>query len=152
MVFVCVWECVCVCVLGCVCVNVYRCVCVCVRLLVRLRVCACGCGGVGGAGAGSCAWAVCLLGRGGVGAKVQIGCAGTRMEMQPRGGSLGWRAHAKGGGCRVPAHLFGRVGVGPAVEQQAHHLEVAFLGGHVQASDAILPAARAEKREGWGDG
>ncbi len=42
-------------------------------------------------------------------------------------------------------HLFCRVGVGPAVEQQAHHLEVAVQGGIVEAREAVLL-----EREGGG--
>jgi hypothetical protein len=45
-------------------------------------------------------------------------------------------------------HLAGRVGVSPAVEQQAHHLEVALHGGLVDARGAVLH----QKREGRGGG
>ncbi len=48
------------------------------------------------------------------------------------------------GGCRVSSHLVGRVGVGPAVEQQAHHLELALPGCNDEAGGAVL----REKREG----
>ncbi len=41
-------------------------------------------------------------------------------------------------------HLISRVGVGPAVEQQAHHLEVAVYGGNVEARGAVLPASKKE--------
>jgi hypothetical protein len=46
----------------------------------------------------------------------------------------------EGGMDTASVHLFGRVGVNPAVEQQAHHLEVALLGGHEEACGAVLPA------------
>ena len=55
------------------------------------------------------------------------------------------------GGCRVSAHLVGRVGVGPAVEQQAHHLEVAVLGGNVEAREAVL-RKKGEGKKGWPGG
>ncbi len=41
-------------------------------------------------------------------------------------------------------HLIGRIGVGPAVEQQAHRLEVAELGGHKEARDAVLHKKREQ--------
>ena len=40
---------------------------------------------------------------------------------------------------RVCMYLIRQVGVGVAVEQQLHHLEAAVLGGHLEASSAVLP-------------
>ncbi len=48
----------------------------------------------------------------------------------------------------MSAHLVGRVGVGPAVEQQAHHLEVAEPGGHEEARGSVLGEKRDGKK-GW---
>ena len=38
----------------------------------------------------------------------------------------------------VRGYLIRSVGVGSAVQQQPHHLEVAVLGGHVESSGAFL--------------
>jgi hypothetical protein len=58
---------------------------------------------------------------------------------------MGPRVQGVGGwGGRVFVHLIGRVGVGPAVEQQARHLEVAVHGGNVEARGAVLPASKKE--------
>ncbi len=46
--------------------------------------------------------------------------------------------------CSRSVHLICSVGIGPAVEQQAHHLEVAVLGGKGEARDAVLHKERGK--------
>jgi hypothetical protein len=60
---------------------------------------------------------------------------------------MGPRVQGVGGwGGLVFAHLISRIGVGPAVEQQAHHLEVALAACCDEGRFAVLPApARAEQ-------
>ena len=77
---------------------------------------------------------------------------GLGWERETRMGST--RVRMSGAGMRaregrVFVHHFGRVGVGPAVEQQAHQLEVAIQGGAVEARPAVL-RKRATKK-GVGD-
>ncbi len=54
---------------------------------------------------------------------------------------------------RGRVHIVGRVGVGLAVEQHPHHLEVAELGGLIEARAARLHEREVERRtEGAGRG
>jgi hypothetical protein len=77
---------------------------------------------------------------------------GLGWERETRTGSA--RARMSGAGMRaregrVFAHRFGRVGVGPAVEQQAHQREVAIQGGAVEARPAVL--RKRARKKGVGD-
>ncbi len=61
--------------------------------------------------------------------------------IQQWGGHYIYISASMPGGLAV-CHLIGRVGVGPAVEQQAHHLEEAEVGGHEEARPAVLQKGR----------
>ena len=74
----------------------------------------------------------------------QVGCHSDADRMQQRCTCVAKACQAAHGG---GLHLVRHVGVGLAVEQQPHHLEVAVLRGLVESREAVLPrGARARAR------